>query len=63
MAIAWTLRDPRVTSSLIGASSIDQLTNSLDALNNLTFSDDELASINTHAQDAGIDLWKSASTA
>jgi L-glyceraldehyde 3-phosphate reductase len=63
MAIAWTLRDPRVTSSLIGASSVTQLDNSLDALDNLAFTDDELAAIDTHAVDAGIDLWEGASTA
>jgi L-glyceraldehyde 3-phosphate reductase len=63
MAIAWTLRDPRVTSSLIGASSVSQLDNSLDALQNLSFSDDELSAIDEHAIDAGIDLWESASTA
>ena len=63
MAIAWTLRDPRVTSSLIGASSVSQLDNSLDALDNLAFTDDELSAIDTHAQDAGIDLWEAASTA
>lgn len=63
MAIAWTLRDPRVTSSLIGASSVSQLDNSLDALTNPSFTTNELSSINTHAQDAGIDLWEAASTA
>jgi L-glyceraldehyde 3-phosphate reductase len=63
MAIAWTLRDPRVTSSLIGASSIKQLDNSLSALENLSFTDDELSAIDEHAIDAGIDLWESASTA
>jgi L-glyceraldehyde 3-phosphate reductase len=63
MAIAWTLRDPRITSSLIGASSVTQLDNSLDALDNLSFTDDELSTIDTHAIDAGIDLWEAASTA
>ncbi|WP_196809288.1 L-glyceraldehyde 3-phosphate reductase [Conexibacter woesei] len=63
MAIAWTLRDPRVTSSLIGASSVSQLDNSLDALANPSFTANELSAINTHAQDAGIDLWEAASTA
>jgi L-glyceraldehyde 3-phosphate reductase len=63
MAIAWTLRDPRVTSSLIWASSVKQLDNSLAALDNLSFTDDELSAIDTHAQDAGIDLWEGASTA
>ena len=60
MAIAWTLRDPRVTSSLIGARTVDQLNNSLDALHNLAFTDDELKQIDQHATDTGIDLWKGA---
>jgi L-glyceraldehyde 3-phosphate reductase len=49
MAIAWTLRDPRVTSSLIGASSVQQLDENLAALDNLEFTDDELATIDQHA--------------
>jgi L-glyceraldehyde 3-phosphate reductase len=61
MAIAWTLRDPRVTSSLIGASSVAQLEDSLGALDNLDFSDDELAAIDGHAVEAGINLWKASS--
>jgi L-glyceraldehyde 3-phosphate reductase len=61
MAIAWTLRDPRVTSSLIGASSVAQLEDSLGALDNLDFSDEELATIDGHAVDAGINLWKASS--
>jgi L-glyceraldehyde 3-phosphate reductase len=62
-AIAWTLRDPRVTSSLIGASSVAQLEDSLGALDNLEFSDDELATIDRQAVDAGINLWKASSDA
>jgi L-glyceraldehyde 3-phosphate reductase len=61
MAIAWTLRDARVTSSLIGASSVAQLEDSLGALDNLDFSDDELATIDRHAVEAGINLWKASS--
>ena len=61
MAIAWTLRDPRVTSSLIGARSVEQLEDSLGALDNLDFSDDELAEIDGHAVEAGINLWKASS--
>jgi L-glyceraldehyde 3-phosphate reductase len=57
MAIAWTLRDPRVTSSLIGASSVRQLEDSLAAVNNLEFSDEELARIDSHAVEGGINLW------
>jgi L-glyceraldehyde 3-phosphate reductase len=63
MAIAWTLRDPRVTSSLIGASSVAQLDDSLGALDGLAFSDDELAEIDRHAVDAGINLWQTSSDA
>ena len=57
MALAWALRDPRVTSVLIGASSVRQLDDSLGALDRLDFTDDELAEIDGHAVDAGIDLW------
>jgi L-glyceraldehyde 3-phosphate reductase len=61
MAIAWTLRDPRVTSSLIGASSVAQLEDSVAALQNLAFSDEELAEIDSHAVEAGINLWARSS--
>ena len=61
MAIAWVLRNPAVTSALIGARNVEQLDNSLDALNNLDFSDDELKSIDSHATEGGIDLWRSHS--
>jgi L-glyceraldehyde 3-phosphate reductase len=60
MAIAWVLRDRRVTSALIGARNVEQLDNSLDAVNNLHFTDAELAEIDRHATDGGIDLWKGA---
>jgi L-glyceraldehyde 3-phosphate reductase len=63
MAIAWTLRDPRITSSLIGASSVRQLENSLAAVQNLEFSDEELARIEPHAVNGGVDLWQGPSTA
>jgi L-glyceraldehyde 3-phosphate reductase len=63
MAIAWTLRDERVTSALIGASSVRQLDENLDALHNLDFSDDELAQIDQHAVDAGINIWAPSSAA
>jgi len=63
MAIAWTLRDPRVTSALIGASSVDQLQDSLGALERLDFAHDELAQIDRHAVDAGINLWAASSDA
>jgi L-glyceraldehyde 3-phosphate reductase len=60
MAIAWVLRDQRVTSALIGARNVEQLDNSLDAVKKLDFTDGELAEIDRHAQDCGIDLWKNA---
>lgn len=58
MAIAWTLRDRRVTSALIGARSVTQLDDSLDALRHLEFSPDELSAIDRHATEGGIDLWR-----
>ncbi len=57
MALAWVLRDERMTSTLIGASSVKQLEDNLGSLQNLDFSDDELDRINQHAKDAGINLW------
>jgi L-glyceraldehyde 3-phosphate reductase len=57
MSIAWVLRDARVTSALIGVSSVAQLEANLAATNNLEFSDDELAAIEPHATDGGVDLW------
>jgi len=62
MAIAWVLRDPRVTSALIGARTVDQLADSLGALRGLDFSDDELAAIDRHAVEGGIDLWRPSSS-
>ncbi len=60
MAIAWVLRDKRVTSALIGARNVEQLDNSLDALKKLQFTHAELAEIDRYAQDASIDLWRAA---
>ena len=60
MAIAWVLRDPRVTSALIGARTVEQLDDSLGALAGLAFSDEELAEIDRYANDGGVDLWKSS---
>jgi L-glyceraldehyde 3-phosphate reductase len=60
MALAWALRDPRVTTVLIGASSVGQLEQNVGALENLTFTADELAAIDEHAVDTGIDLWAQA---
>ncbi|MGH9599602.1 MAG: aldo/keto reductase, partial [Terracidiphilus sp.] len=60
MAIAWVLRDRRVTSALIGARNVEQLDNSLDALNKLEFADAELKEIDQYAQEGGIDIWRNA---
>jgi L-glyceraldehyde 3-phosphate reductase len=61
MAIAWVLRDDRVTSALIGASSVEQLEASLRALDRLDFTDEELSEIDRHASDAGLNLWARSS--
>jgi L-glyceraldehyde 3-phosphate reductase len=61
MALAWTLRDPRVTSTLIGASSLKQLEENVAALNDLELGDDELEAIDRHAVEAGINLWAPSS--
>jgi L-glyceraldehyde 3-phosphate reductase len=61
MALAWTLRDERVTSTLIGASSVGQLEENVKALDQLTFADDELQAIDAHAVEAGINLWAPSS--
>jgi len=56
-ALAWALRDPRMTSLVIGASSVAQLDENLDALTNLDITDNELAETDRHANEAGINLW------
>jgi L-glyceraldehyde 3-phosphate reductase len=61
LALAWVLRDPRVTSVLIGASSVRQLEANVAALDNLVFTDDELAAIDEDAVDAEINLWAASS--
>jgi L-glyceraldehyde 3-phosphate reductase len=63
MALAWVLRDPRVTSALIGASSVEQLETNVAALDNLDFTADELAEIDKYAVDAGINIWAQSSGA
>ncbi|MFC9956439.1 L-glyceraldehyde 3-phosphate reductase [Streptomyces nigra] len=62
MALAWALRDPRVTSLVIGASRTEQLEQNVAALENLDFSDEELAEIDKYATDGGVDLWREART-
>jgi L-glyceraldehyde 3-phosphate reductase len=61
MALAWTLRDPRVTTTLIGASSVEQLEDNVAALDRLDFTDEELAEIDRHATDSGINIWAGSS--
>jgi L-glyceraldehyde 3-phosphate reductase len=61
MAVAWTLRDPRVTSALAGASSVHQLEQNVAALDNLDFSEAELREIDRHATESGINLWARSS--
>jgi L-glyceraldehyde 3-phosphate reductase len=63
LALAWTLRDPRVTSTLVGASSIEQLEQNIGALDRLDFSAEELAAVDRHAVDSGINLWPTSSLA
>jgi L-glyceraldehyde 3-phosphate reductase len=63
MALAWTRRDPRVTSTLIGASSVPQLEQNVAALRNRDFSADELAEIDRYATESGINLWAASSAA
>src|SRR5436190_12203706 len=61
LALAWTLRDERVTSTLIGASSVAQLEQNLAALQHLDFEAEELAEIDRYAQDGAINIWESSS--
>lgn len=61
LALSWVLRDDRVTSALIGASSVEQLDDNLDAVARLDFDGDELARIDELAVDAGINLWQHSS--
>jgi L-glyceraldehyde 3-phosphate reductase len=61
LALVWALRDPRMTSLVIGASGVKQLEDNIAALRNMSLTDDELAEIDLHAADAGINLWKQSS--
>ena len=61
MAVAWTLRDPVVSSALVGASSVTQLEQTVAALNRLDFSPEELAEIDRHATESGINIWAKSS--
>ena len=62
MALAWAVRDPRVTSALAGASSVGQLDANVAALERLDFGDDEIEAIDKHATDSGINLWAASSS-
>jgi L-glyceraldehyde 3-phosphate reductase len=61
LAISWVLRDPRVTSALVGASSVAQLEDNLAALSKLDFTAEELAEIDRYAVDAGVNIWQRSS--
>jgi L-glyceraldehyde 3-phosphate reductase len=63
MALAWTLRDPRVTSALVGVSSLEQLEANLRALDRLDFDEDELAEIDRYARESEINIWATSSNA
>ena len=63
LAIAWVLRDPRVTSTVVGASSVAQLEDSMRALERLEFGAAKLAEIDRFATESGINLWEGPSTA
>jgi L-glyceraldehyde 3-phosphate reductase len=63
MAIAWVLRDPRITSALLGASSVAQLEQNVAALDKLDFDPDELEEIDRYAVDSGINIWEASSSA
>jgi L-glyceraldehyde 3-phosphate reductase len=61
LALAWALRDPRITSTVVGASSVEQLEQNLGALRTLDFTAAELAEIDRHATDSGINIWSASS--
>ena len=61
LALVWALRDPRMTSLVIGASSVKQLDDNVAALANMSLTADELAEVDRYASDAGINLWKRSS--
>jgi aryl-alcohol dehydrogenase-like predicted oxidoreductase len=63
LSLSWALRDARITSALIGASSVQQLEENLAAAQNTTFSEEELAEIDRHAVDSGINIWAASSAA
>jgi L-glyceraldehyde 3-phosphate reductase len=62
MALLWVLRDPRITTALIGARNVEQLDDSLDALAGPPLSAEELKEIDRHAINGGIDLWHASAS-
>jgi L-glyceraldehyde 3-phosphate reductase len=62
LAIAWVLRDRRMTSALLGASRVEQLRENVAALSNLSFTEDELRAIDAHATEGAVNLWEKPST-
>ena len=62
MAYAWVLRDPRVTTTLIGASSVAQIVENVGALKRMDFTAEELAAIDVQAKEGGLNLWEKPST-
>jgi L-glyceraldehyde 3-phosphate reductase len=61
LALAWTLRDPRMTSALVGASSVEQLEANVAALDKLDLAEDELAEIDRYATESGVNIWAASS--
>lgn len=61
MAVAWVLRDPRVTSALVGVSTVEQLEANVAALDRLDFGEDELAEIDRYATESDINIWAASS--
>jgi L-glyceraldehyde 3-phosphate reductase len=62
MALAWTLRDPRMTSTLVGASTVEQLEANVAAVDRLDFTDEELAEIDRYATESNVNLWAKSSS-
>ena len=61
LALAWTLRDPRMTSTLVGASSVEQLESNVAAIDDVEFTKEELAEIDRYATDSDINIWAESS--
>ena len=61
LALAWTLRDPRMTSTLVGASSVEQLESNVAAIDDVDFTKEELAEIDLYASESDINIWAESS--